>query len=303
MKKNIQNLLFYFALAFITLFMLRFIYGYLAYPNGRTYQTTTFAPALNNIGQQSGGFNFNLTNYASQRIVKKSKQIATGGSSAATSVSVDQKYEKIASLSAQTNKFKEAEKKVRELINNYNALIQFEQNAGLAGHRTLHLAIGVAPEKFDAMTEALAKIGRQTSMRIDKIDKTNEYKDLNAQKVSLENVRQSLIALKSHGGKIEELLKLEERILETDEKIQNLGIKLGEFDKENEFCTIKYTLSESQSISHHIPIYSRLKTAFEWTVKYYFLMVAILFFASLASLVMVLIFTKLQPFLAKNWEQ
>ena len=38
---------------------------------------------------------------------------------------------------------------------------------------------------------------------------------------------------------------MENKILEVEESIQKLGVKLGEFDTENEFCTIKFSLSES----------------------------------------------------------
>lgn len=117
---------------------------------------------------------------------------------------VDQKYEKVGSVVSKTRAFEEDEKAVRELTNKYSALIQFEKSSGLPGSRRVELAIGVPPKRFEPMVGELRKIGELSSIQIDKIDQTNEFKELKAKRASLEKTRDALVNLKSKPGRIEE---------------------------------------------------------------------------------------------------
>jgi uncharacterized protein YfcZ (UPF0381/DUF406 family) len=82
------------------------------------------------------------------------------------------------------------------------------------------------------------------STEITKIDKTNEYRQLNAKKASLEKTLASLQELKSKTGVIDDFISLNYKILEIETQMQELGVELGNFDAENEFCTIKFSLYE-----------------------------------------------------------
>jgi len=237
--------------------------------------------ALNNAS-------FERKNYATAKI----KNDAGG--------SPDQKYEKVGALVTQTQRFTEDEKQARALILQYKALIQSEQRSGLPGNQNLQLGIGVIPEKFDEMVRDCRAIGKTLSLQINKTDKTNEYKDLQAKKTSLVETRAALSALKTRSGKIEELMELENRILQIDEQVQGLGVRLGEYDAENEFCTVKLTLSETGKVSG-IPLLQRLKVSLEWTVSIYAGLMAIAFFG---SLFLALLAWSLPRFtvLAKQWK-
>ncbi len=183
---------------------------------------------------------------------------------------IDQKYEKIATLESLTSSFDEHEAKVRQLIKSTDSIIQFETTSGLKANRnrSIRFQIGVPPENFDAAVSQMKSIGHIVRLDINKKDKTNEYKDLRAKKDSLLKIRSSLVALKQKGGRIDEYISLENRILEIEEKIQQLGLSLGEFDSENEFCTVDLTLRESRYGS--ISFLHRVKVALQWSVKYYF---------------------------------
>ncbi len=258
MKAQVTKTIIYLVLGFVILFCLRLGYGY-RYADAATNS---------NVSTYTDSFEFSKKNYASSKMNfdGQSQQVPT----------VDQKYEKIASLGSQSGLFDEDEKKLRDLTTAHNALIQYEQNTGLPGNRKLNLAIGVPPRNFDAMVTKVKEIGKIVSLRVDKTDKTNEYKDLNAKKVSLEKTREGLIALKSKGGSIDESINLENRILEIESELQMLGVSLGEFDKENEFCTVKVTLAEGVLAKTGIPFVQRVKVAFEWTVKFYLMVILIL---------------------------
>ena len=248
-------------LAFLALFLFRLAYGYTKEVTPEhSFAVTDFLQ----IPQHE------RKNYAS----KKYRVIA-----GQSPVRVDQKYEKIAEISSRTSEFDKVEAKVREQIAVEHGLIQFENKSGNKGARRMHLVIGVPPENFDAIYAQLTLFGKIVSKQITKKDKTNEYKELNARKSSLQNIRASLVELKSKGGKIEEYMQLENRILEIDQQLQDLGVSLGNFDDENEFCTVKFSLSEGQELQ--ISLLHRLKVAMEWTIKTYLKIMATLFFLSL----------------------
>ncbi len=287
-KNKFRKYFFYFLLSFAVLFFCRLIYGYIIYPSDVSGDSSTHYNPIS----QSNNTDFSRKNYASE----KKSDVTLAGSP--TGQKFDQKYEKVGSVSSSTNEFDKEEKKVRELIQNFKALIQYESNNGLEGRRFLSLGIGVNPDKFDEMILEIKKIGKLESIQIHKTDKTNEYSNLNAQRESLEKTRTALISFKGKGGKIDELINLENKILEVEESIQKLGVKLGEFDTENEFCTVLFTLSETgkASKSWFKSFVQRLKTAFEWTVKYYLLIWVLLTFAALGIFLFILILEKLKIF-------
>lgn len=291
MPTFIKKGLFYLAVGIVALFCLRLAYGY--------FLPTESSFAMSNQSVADGFISRELSkkNYASDKI--KYDYAADSQPK-----SVDQKYEKVGSLQSQTSAFDNDEKKVRDLIKKYNALVQFEQSSGLAGSKRLNLAIGVQPVRFDSMVAELKGISSLVSIQINKTDKTNEYKDLNAKRVSLEKTRDALVALKSKGGSIEESINLESKILEIETELQETGVQLGEYDAENEFCTIKYALDEQQhAATKRIPFLYRVRVALEWSIKYYLLSLAVLLVGSLLILVTVLVLDKLKMLPASQRDQ
>ncbi|CAM1371348.1 conserved hypothetical protein [Tenacibaculum litopenaei] len=246
-KKKLKKLLGYISLLFVALFIFRLAYGY-------TKKLEDTSPYLTNINS----FTMTNRNFASKKYeVKASTNQGV--------MKVDQKYEKIAQISTKSTDFEKEEQQSRAKIQELEALIQFEQKSGNKGYRSLSLVIGVPPENFDALYAELIKIGKVDEKQITKKDKTNEYKELNAKKHSLEKIRTSLIELKSKGGKIEEYMGLENRILDIEQQLQDLGVSLGDFDDENEFCTVQFSLQEGKEVT--ISFFQRVKVALDWTIK------------------------------------
>jgi hypothetical protein len=242
------------------LFVFRLIYGYVVVGGDQERQILN----TNEISQSRDSI-YQKQNIASKRL--KSEAIGS------PSRQVDQKYEKVATIETQSTDLDSDEKKIRELINTSGSIIQNERSYGLKSKhdRTIKLAIGVPPESFDEMVENFKSFGKIILLTIDKKDKTNEYKDLQAKKESLLKIRSSLASLKNKGGRIDEYISLENRILEIEDEIQKLGISLGEYDSENEFCTVLLTLYESKH-SGEISIIHRIKVALEWAIKYFCLL-------------------------------
>lgn len=249
LKRKTKKISLWLSISFVILFIFRLAYGYsLKIEEIETPMIDSFE-SLSNIPLSN-------RNYASKKHIVKNNN---------ATVKVDQKYEKIADIKTLSTAFESEEKNTRKKIKDFSALIQFEQKSGNNGYRSLNLVIGVPPENFDSLYQHLTKIGKVSSKLITKKDKTNEYKELNAKKQSLEKIRTSLISLKSKGGKIEEYMNLENRILEIEQQLQDLGVSLGDFDDENEFCTVNFSLKETRKTE--IGTLHRIKVALEWTIK------------------------------------
>ena len=275
-KKRLKKLILSLVLLFVFLLGLRLSYEY-----------TKASVQITNQGQ----FLQNITNSKRNYASKKYEQVRSTGELQNTT-KTDQKYEKIAEIKTQSSKFEQEEKVSRKQIQKYNALIQYEQKSGNRGYRKLNLVIGVPPQHFDSLYNQLIKIGKIQAKQITKNDKTNEYKELNAKKASLEKIRASLIELKSKGGKIDEYMGLENRILEIEQQLQGLGVSLGDFDDENEFCTVQFSLSEGRKVE--ISFMQHLMTALDWTITTYLQLMAALFFLTLFAYLFLLAVDKLK---------
>lgn len=256
-----------FAILFVLMFLFRLAYSYSADLENQT-------GILNQ--NSSTNFEYGRKNYASEKafVPSEPKQTAAGS----------QKYEKVAALSSHTSEFEESEKKTRKLVQDAKGVIQYEQKSGLPGKRTLQLGIGVNPDQFDATVESIRAIGKVDSISVNKADKTNEYKNITATRISLEKSKAGLLSLKGRNGKIDELISLEKEILSIEEKIQELGVRLGEFDEENEFCTIKFTLKETGIASGGFSVLlKKCKISLEWTIQYGLLLAFLYFFFVVGS--------------------
>lgn len=222
---------------FIGVYILLVVIGYLSYDfrRGPTY-ATAHPTQGSSIHFRFDDISLSRNNYASKeiRVSSNSDQV----------VDVGQKYEKVANLGAHTDQFDEEVKKLRKYIEGSKALIQFEQNSGIEEDRMLSMAIGVHPMDFEKLVSQLKELGELDFFQTDVRDKTNEYNELEANRATQEKYRNSLVALKGNSGKIEEKLNLELKILGVEQTLQTLGVSLGDYDQENEFCTIKFKLKE-----------------------------------------------------------
>lgn len=261
MKKRLLILL----LAFLALWVLRLSYGYLTKPNGQIQVTQT------EFDSPIESFNVERKNYASSKM----KAMPSGQ---AVLTAIDQKYEKVGTLTSVSPVYDQDEKALYALIKQEQLMIQFEQRAGLQPARQLNIALGVIPDKFDSTIEALRKIGDLKSIQIDKNDKTNEYKKLEAERISLQKAREALLELRQKDANTGELISLTNQLLEVEKQIQALGVSLGDFDEKNEFCTVKFSLKERRADKVlQISFLQRAKVALEWSAGVYFMFWLVLF--------------------------
>jgi hypothetical protein len=213
-------------------------------------QTPT-GPGLVSAMQDAAGFSLSRKNYASEK---------TSSGSGAASLGDSQKYEKVATIGLSTTSFTEHRAGLDRLIASTGAQVQLERMQGLAGGRVLNLGIGVPPERFDSFIEDARKLGRETGLTVVKNDKTNDYLKLRARRATLEKTRTQLETLQSAGGSVDERLKVQQQLSELEDKIQEMGVSLGEFDMQNELCTVKLTLAEVRAVTQP-PVMLRLQRA------------------------------------------
>lgn len=215
-------------------------------------------------GQQQQNVEPSRKNYASTTSAKLG-----GGNVAAPGPSGEQqKYEKIATLSQATSAFDDDQKRISALVSSQNSIVQVERASGLSGRRSLYLAIGVPPDKFDGFVATAKTIGRSLQIDINKNDKTNEYLQLKAKRATLEKSRAALESMSLTGASVDERLKVQSRVIEIEAQLQTLGVSLGEFDTQNELCTVRLSLQERQLLSGPSFV-RRLIDAFEWTAMWY----------------------------------
>ena len=210
----------------------------------------------------SAGFETGRKNYASEK--QSGGLIAPGDT---------QKYEKVATIGQSTSHFDEDRAKAEALITASAGLTQYERLQGLSGHRILQLGIGVPPAKFDSFIEDARKIAKVTDLAIVKTDKTNEYRQLRARRETLEKARKALTEMAASGGSTDERLKVQAQLTDVEEKIQDLGVSLGDFNAENEFCTVKLTLSETAAV-RGVPLRQRAFNAFVWALEHFLILSA-----------------------------
>lgn len=263
---------------FIILFAFRLLYGYVATDNNNSNDySDNFFSSIDNLRK----------NYASEKIAMK------GDVQVSSNIASNQKFEKTASIKTKTSEFEKDEKLLKAKAKSYNAVIQYEQNLGQKGNRQIHLLIGVNPIMFDSIYIDLQKIGVIKATEITKVDKTNEYRQLNAKKISIEKTLQSLNDLKTKGGQIADFVALNDKILEIEAKAQELGVELGNFDAENEFCTVKLSMYEGAT-EKNISFIHRIKVALEWTIKYFAIIAITTLVLVLTIFVLLLIVDKLK---------
>ena len=286
-KHRLKRLVLYLLLIFVALFAARLAYGFYAYPNSGVIDQATYYDDSEQFQSQQ---QYSKKNYASSTYKYKS-----GGESAPQEFDIDQKYEKIANLRSFTKKFSQDEEIIRAKVKEHNAIIQAEDNRGNEGNRSLLLIVGVQPDNFDVFCNEMKQIGKITSINISKVDKTNDFLGLKAKKNSLESTRKALLELKNKPGSVDEMLNLQDKIQQVENDLQNLGVQLGEFDELNSFCTVNLTLTEHHSITpEKISFAHRVGVALLWAVEVYLGLMAVIIFAGLAALILLLIVDKLK---------
>ncbi|MGX5818718.1 DUF4349 domain-containing protein [Chitinophaga lutea] len=270
--RRIRRTACWFLLYFLLLTGGRLLYGYLS-PNTSAAQNMVLFDGVSI-----------RKNYASEEKIAMS---------AAVPSQTEQKYEKTATMSIRSNRFMADDGLVRRETSRFGGLIQYENAFGLPGRRELHLVIGVNPAMFDSFYLAMQRIGSVQSMSVTKDDKTNEYRQLNATRASLEKTLASLQELKSKSGAIADFIALHDKIIEIESKLQDLGVELGNFSEANALCTVRLSLYEGKTQAQ-VSFFRRLATATLWAGEFFLYSMIGITLVLVSALLLLLIADKLR---------
>ena len=229
-------------------------------------------------------------NYASAKIVKE--PAAPNNFEPAPGLAQSQKYERVATVRSQSERFGDDEKAIKDKIRDFKGIIQYEKNEGNEGSRSMFLQVGVAPVLFDSFYLAMQQYAVVLFRESTKTDMTSEFLQLNAKRLSLEKTQASMLELKKRNASIADLMELENTLLNLEKELQELGVNLGAYDEENEFCTVRITLVEKQPEAG-IGLLQRVVDAVEWALCYYCLFLFGLVLALAAAWLITLLFERL----------
>ena len=268
--KRFKRVFLWALVLFVVIFLLRWAYALFSVERPAGYSYLSFAATSEDSYRMMSG------NVASKAYEKETLTQAAV---------IDQKFEKIANLSAQTTAFDHDNQQIRQAVQIYGAVIQQEAMRGLKNDQTLALVIGVPPEQFDGLVADLRAIGKETSFSTDQVDKTQEYRALLAQRETLQKTQDAYRALKAQGGSLQDQLLLEEKILDTERSLQDLGVNLGIYADESSLCTINVELRENQSaVVTWRAVGATAVSSFFWTLSLYALLILVLLLAFVAAL-------------------
>jgi hypothetical protein len=228
-------------------------------------------------------------NYAKETL--PSEAVPNGGPNGPASAPVEQTYERVACLASRTRNFDADEKKVRDYIQTNLALVQQEENTGLKGSRLLTLTLGVEPVRFDAVVEALKGAGELVSFQATKTDKTQDHLALAARRASLQKNMAELVALKGTGGKMADLLDLQDKIFRLEKQIGDMGVEISQYEGATGLCTVLLTLKE---IGPGPSIWRLAAQAFDWAAGTCLSWLGWIFLVSIGWLVLLWIANKAQ---------
>jgi hypothetical protein len=276
--KMIKRIFFILILGFVVIFILSFLYNLYDYVyyygSPSSYSYFDYGSTFRTFDSADRYGEFYATSYKN---VATEKQRISGDKG--IEVNYDQKYEMISEIKSISNDFEKDVASVRKSVSDLSGVVQMEYTGGLENdhNRVLWISVGIPPSKFDSLVDELKVIGTLTNFSVNKTDKTSEFQTYLAQCEALEKTLESYRSIKSMGGTITDLLKIEEKIIETERELLQMGVTLGIFDESQSLCTVDFTLTEYKEVidvkSGGIELYMIVNSAEEalgWSLIVYF---------------------------------
>ena len=141
-----------------------------------------------------------------------------------------------------------AAEQVRAAAKQFDAYISGSDVSGSAGsRRSASFTVRVPADKFEALREALAKLGEVTRNSSKSEDVTEEFYDLDARVKVLKGEEEALKELlKKEAGKLEDLLKVREQLTRNREQIEKAEGRQRFLSAKVTYSTVTVLLSETR---------------------------------------------------------
>ena len=285
--KLIKRIFIILIASFAVIFILRFVYELSFYFNSAgSYSRPQYIYDGYNYSAPDYGY---ISSLSGIQNISTAKQRITGDGGS-IEINYDQKYEMISKMTAESDDFENDVGTLRKEIDDLNGVVQMENSSGLEEHRSrsLWISIGIPPGKFDLLVDKVKTIGNLTSFSVNKTDKTTEFRSYLAQREALEKTLESYNSLKTIGGSITDLLVVEQKIIEVEKEILQMGVTLGIYDESQSMCTVDFTLNEYYSVNYKssIEFYMIIDSASNallWTLGFYFVSLLFLLLTGFAA--------------------
>jgi len=111
------------------------------------------------------------------------------------------------------------------------------------------ISFAVAPDKLDALMDALNDLGLVKSRRSQTVDLTEQYVDLKSQLSNSEQIRDRLISLlNTRTGHLKDVLEVERELSRTTGQIESLKGKIRYLQAQTDLARLEISLREKQSV-------------------------------------------------------
>jgi hypothetical protein len=181
--------------------------------------------------------------------------------------------EKTARLALGSDAFDDDEAASRTALAAHHGIVFDEKRGGIAPERRLVLEISVPTDEFDALLGKLQRIGQLQSISVQKRDRTNEFRQLDAQRQSLKQYLASVLKLRGgKQGSIEDELKLEQKIQDIEKELRTLSLQMGDFLGKESRYHVSLLLTEYLPGSRFDRTYAvpqRVANAFVWALGWW----------------------------------
>ena len=267
-KNSIKKVLAILFLGFVLLVLGRLVYSFWL----PAEELTRFRRALPEWGSSTTDVAINFKTQSNLRQIGVALQdLVSAGNLSRLEV-----LEETANANATSTAFDADKEKFLKIVSERKGKILHERAQGLAPQRSLSMTIGVNADSFQATVQDLKAIGTLTALTVTRTDRTEEFRALLAKKQSSVKYLDSLSKLRqAPAGSVQDLIKLEEKILEVQREIENASMRLGDFTPEESLSNIAYTLAERPAVPAY-RLEERLLDAMGWgSVVYAYLIGAL----------------------------
>ncbi|MBI4739081.1 DUF4349 domain-containing protein [Candidatus Woesearchaeota archaeon] len=115
-------------------------------------------------------------------------------------------------------------------------------------YRTYSISLKVPVELFDKMISELKEVAEVENINVDASDLTSQYADIKSDLETQKQLKKRVEELLNKAEKIEDIIKLEEKLSEYTQRIDNIQKQLVNIDRQTDYSTITVTLEEKHEV-------------------------------------------------------
>ncbi|MBI5398368.1 DUF4349 domain-containing protein [Candidatus Woesearchaeota archaeon] len=156
-------------------------------------------------------------------------------------------------LEVEKDQYESAKNKIETIIGQnkgfYISKNEYKTAVGDAlTYRTYQTVLKVPVEAFDATISELKNAAEVKNLNIDASDLTSQYYDIKSDLETQKQLKKRVEELLNKAEKIEDIIRLEEKLSEYTQRIDNIQKQLVNIDRQTDYSTITVTLEEKHEV-------------------------------------------------------